>query len=146
MDTVAPNVRSQMMSRIQGKNTKPEIALRKALHRRGYRFRKNVRGLAGTPDIVLPKWKAVLFVNGCFWHRHLNCSKSTIPSSNAEFWNRKFHNNVERDKRNVDSLLADGWSVGVVWECTIGKHPSDNLLSCLEFFLSDVEASIRHFE
>ncbi|MCF3595427.1 DNA mismatch endonuclease Vsr [Rhodobacteraceae bacterium LMO-12] len=134
------------MSRIRGKNTKPEVALRKALHRCGYRFRVNVNGLTGSPDIVLPKWRTVLFVNGCYWHRHPNCSKATTPSSNTEFWTSKFRENVERDKRNVVDLLGQGWRVGVVWECAIGKQPSDDLLNSLESFLSGEDPALKHFE
>jgi DNA mismatch endonuclease (patch repair protein) len=104
-----------MMSRIRGRNTRPEVVLRKALHRRGFRFRLNAKKLSGSPDIVLPRWKTVLFVHGCYWHRHPGCRKATTPSSNVEFWAKKFRQNVERDARNIRDLQEAGWRVGVVW-------------------------------
>ncbi|WP_372574844.1 very short patch repair endonuclease [Ruegeria jejuensis] len=145
-DIVKPEVRSRMMSRIRGRNTKPEISLRKALHRRGLRYRLNVRNLPGSPDIVFPKWKTVLFVHGCYWHRHPGCPKTTTPSSNAEFWADKFEQNVERDKRNVDDLLSSGWRVGIVWECVIGHDPTESLLDKIEVFLHGDDGRPQEFE
>ncbi|WP_371449397.1 very short patch repair endonuclease [Bradyrhizobium sp.] len=103
------------MSGIRGKNTKPELILRKLLHARGFRYRLHAK-LPGKPDLVFPKHKAVLFVHGCFWHRH-ECSIFRWPGTRVEFWRTKINANFERDQRNVQKLLGHGWRVGVVWEC-----------------------------
>ena len=119
-DIVSEEQRSYNMSRIRCRNTKPEIAVRSALHRLGYRFTVNGprnRSLSGRPDIVLPKYETVVFVHGCFWHRHAGCRYATTPSSREEFWQAKFAANVERDQRNVERLASEGWKVVVVWEC-----------------------------
>ena len=105
------------MSRIRGRDTAPERAVRSALHRAGFRFRLNVEGLPGRPDVVLPRYRTVVFVHGCFWHRHAGCRNATRPSSNRDFWLAKFADNVRRDRRNVTALRKDGWKVLVVWEC-----------------------------
>ena len=97
IDTVKPEVRSRMMARIRGKNTQPEIMLRRALHRNGFRFRLHDRKLPGTPDLVFPRFRAVCFVQGCFWHRHLGCSYATMPSTNIGYWHKKFDANIERE-------------------------------------------------
>jgi DNA mismatch endonuclease, patch repair protein len=112
-----------MMSGIRNRNTKPEIRLRRALHALGFRFRLHAKGLPGKPDIVLRKHNAVIFVHGCFWHRHSNCRLATIPVSNADFWSEKFSRNVERDKANLEALALAGWRVGIIWEC--GVRPKD---------------------
>lgn len=117
VDSLTPVQRSERMSRIRSCNTKPEILLRKALHRIGFRFRLHGRKIKGKPDIVLPKYMAVVFVHGCFWHRHSGCKVASVPKSNTEFWLDKFERNVERDKRVTHELLEDGWRVFVVWEC-----------------------------
>lgn len=119
MDIFSPQKRSWNMSRIKSKDTAPEMRVRSALHRAGYRFRLHVKDLPGKPDIVLPKYKTVIFVHGCFWHRHKGCSKATTPSTNQEFWKKKFQQNVGRDKRNQAKLKKLGWKVVVVWECNI---------------------------
>ena len=118
-DIVDPETRSRMMAGIRGSNTKPEIALRKALHARGLRFRLHDKNLPGRPDIVLPKYRAVIFVNGCFWHRHEGCRYATMPATRSEFWKAKFRANVDRDKRNLNDLLEIGWRTLVVWECEL---------------------------
>lgn len=118
-DVVTAPVRSRMMSNIRSKNTKPEILLRKALHSRGFRFRLHCSNLPGKPDLVLPKYNVACFVHGCFWHRHQNCRFSTSPATRAEFWQTKFEQNVERDRRNIDSLHLAGWRVAIVWECQL---------------------------
>lgn len=105
------------MSRIRGGDTTPEKAVRSALHRMGYRFRLRVRELPGSPDIVLPRYRTVIFVHGCFWHRHPRCSFAYTPKSRVEFWQDKFEANVARDRRTSRSLRARGWRVIVVWEC-----------------------------
>ncbi|WP_025842140.1 very short patch repair endonuclease [Asaia platycodi] len=128
-DIVTPEVRSRMMSGIRGKNTKPEIVLRKALHARGFRYRLHDRALPGRPDIVLPKWKAVILVQGCFWHGH-DCSLFRMPSTRQEFWCEKIEGNRARDARNREQLIGQGWRVLEVWECAMkgpGRLKSDML-------------------
>ena len=120
-DIVDPETRSRMMSGIRGKDTKPELALRRALHARGFRYRLHDKKLPGKPDLILPKFHAAIFVHGCFWHRHEGCKHATTPATRPEFWQAKFRENVERDQRNIDALLALGWRVAVVWECEIRK-------------------------
>lgn len=118
-DTLTPKKRSWTMSRIRSKNTKPEVLVRSILHRLGFRFRLNGKGFPGNPDIVLRKYKTVIFVNGCFWHRHENCRKSTLPKTNTEFWQNKLDRNVSRDKLNLVNIAASGWNAVVVWECEL---------------------------
>ena len=119
--------RSYNMSRIRGKDTKPEKTLRSLLHRHGFRFRLNVTGLPGKPDIVLPKHRTVIFVHGCYWHRHPGCKYATTPATNAEFWMEKFKRNVERDNENQTACLGLGWKVVVVWECGLKNAQEDVL-------------------
>jgi len=134
-DTVTNQVRSRIMSRVRNKDTKAEVALRKALHAMGFRYRLNRRGLPGTPDLVFPRLGAILFVHGCFWHRHSGCRRATTPSSNVEFWAEKFTRNVTRDARNIADLRALGWRVGVVWECEVLGDSPDRLLPRIATFL-----------
>lgn len=115
-DFLSPKERSERMARIKGSNTRPEIALRKILHSLGLRYRLNGAGLLGKPDLVFPRYNAVVFVHGCFWHRHFNCSIATTPKSNTAFWVEKFEKNVARDDRVTGLLKAAGWRVFVVWE------------------------------
>lgn len=131
-DIVSPQQRSAMMSRIRSSNTKPELALRRALHARGYRFRTHVRGLPGTPDVVFTRRRAAVFVHGCFWHRH-GCGKTYTPKSRRDFWEEKFAANVERDKRVREALADEGWRVFVAWQCEI--ETDDSLLDRLVAFL-----------
>lgn len=119
MDTVSQNVRSRIMASVPNKNTKPEILLRKLLFSLGYRFRIHQKTLPGHPDIVLPKYKIVIFVNGCFWHRHQNCKYATTPVSRNEYWIKKFNNNINRDLNNYSQLKDMGWNVIVIWTCEI---------------------------
>ncbi|MFU7748045.1 very short patch repair endonuclease [Pseudomonas aeruginosa] len=116
-DVVNTLIRSRMMSGIRGKDTKPEMLVRRVLFKAGYRFRLHRKDLPGVPDVVLPKWKVALFVHGCFWHMHQDCSKAKIPSTRTEFWRRKLEANVERDLRAQVALAEAGWRVVVVWEC-----------------------------
>lgn len=109
------------MSRIPGRNTSPEVLVRSLLHRRGYRFRLHRKDLPGTPDIVLPMYATVIFVNGCFWHRHRGCKFAYSPKSNSEFWKKKFMANVARDRRVRRELQELGWKVLYVWECELRK-------------------------
>jgi DNA mismatch endonuclease (patch repair protein) len=116
LDGVDPK-RSALMSRVKGRNTKPELIVRRAVHSLGFRFRLDGRKLAGTPDLVLPRLKKVIFVHGCFWHRHEGCPKSTHPKTRRRFWRSKFNANVKRDARNEAELKRLGWEVFVIWEC-----------------------------
>ena len=109
--------RSRNMSAIKSKNTKPEIKVRKVLHSMGYRFRLYSKDLPGSPDIVLPKYKTVIFVHGCFWHRHKNCKYASTPKTRQEFWEAKFRENINRDKLNQENLSSKGWKILIVWEC-----------------------------
>ena len=118
--------RSRNMSAIKSKNTKPEIKVRKVLHSMGYRFRLHSKDLPGSPDIVLPKYKTVIFVHGCFWHRHENCKYASTPKTRQEFWNKKFNENINRDKINQENLSSKGWKIIIVWECEI-KNKKINL-------------------
>ena len=126
--------RSRNMSAIKSKNTKPEIAVRKLLHSMGYRFRLHRKDLPGSPDIVLPKYKTVIFVHGCFWHRHQNCKYASNPKTRREFWEKKFKENIERDKKTQEKLKNLGWKTNIVWECEIKKQ--DKLIKKLEDFLN----------
>lgn len=119
VDSLTCAERSERMSRIRGKNTRPEIALRRVLHRLGLRYRLYGGGLPGKPDLVLPRFKAVVFVHGCFWHRHQGCSIATTPKSNTAFWVSKFETNVARDERALLALASLGWKAFVVWECEV---------------------------
>ena len=118
VDTVLPAVRSRMMSRVKGRNTAPEMAVRCALHAAGYRFRLHRGDLPGRPDIVLPHYGMAVLVHGCFWHGH-DCRRGRRPGSNVEFWNLKLARNVERDRVNVRALEAGGWRVTTLWECEL---------------------------
>ena len=117
--------RSRNMSAIKSKNTKPEIAVRKLLHSMGYRFRLHRKDLPGSPDIVLPKYKTVIFVHGCFWHRHKNCKYASTPKTRQEFWEAKFRENINRDKLNQANLSSKGWKIIIVWECEIKDKDFD---------------------
>ena len=123
MDSLSPEHRSWNMSRIRGTNTKPELQLRSLLHRAGYRFRLQDKRLPGRPDIVLPKYRAAIFVHGCFWHRHEGCPKTTTPSTRREFWQEKFRRTVERDRQKAAEIEASGWDVITVWECELETSP-----------------------
>ena len=129
-DNHTKEVRSMNMSHIRSTNSKPEETVRKYLFSKGLRYRKNVRTLPGKPDIVLRKYKTVVFVNGCFWHKH-DCGRFVMPSSNTEYWSKKISRNVERDKVNKELLEKDGWRVIVIWECQLKKKNAEQNLSKL---------------
>lgn len=133
-DIVSKEARSKMMSGIKGKNTKPEMLVRSMLHKMGYRFRLHMKDLPGKPDIVLPKYHTVVFVHGCFWHRHSGCKYAYTPKSRSDFWNEKFKKNVERDSANRDGLQRAGWVVLTVWECETKNV--DSLSKALEMLMS----------
>jgi len=128
--------RSFNMSRIRGKDTKPELIVRSLVHQMGYRFRLHRKDLPGKPDLVLPGHRKIIFVHGCFWHMHRCRYGRVTPKTNADFWQAKREGNVERDRRNRKSLKADGWEVLTVWECWI-RHPEERLIPRLEAFLED---------
>jgi DNA mismatch endonuclease (patch repair protein) len=124
-DVHTPEQRSFNMSRIRGRDTKPEVRLRSLLHREGLRFRKNVKSLPGKPDIVFPKYRAVVRVHGCYWHRHQGCRFTTMPSTRQSFWAAKFQGTVERDRKTERALVDLGWRVFTVWECDLREHASE---------------------
>ena len=118
-DIHSPAKRSEIMSRVKSKNTKPEVLVRSQLHRAGLRFRLHRKDLPGRPDIVMPSLRTVILVHGCFWHQHPGCKKTAIPKQNAEFWEAKLLRNVERDRSNREQLEAMGWNVEVLWQCRL---------------------------
>lgn len=132
-DRLTKAQRSDNMSRIRGKNTKPEIIVRSLIHRLGLRFRLHTSGLPGRPDVVLRRHETVVFVHGCFWHRHRNCKDAGIPKTRTEWWREKLEGNAKRDRKNARSLKRNGWRVITVWECETGKP--DRLKSRLEKLL-----------
>lgn len=121
MDDRTPEERSKNMSRIRANNTKIEVKVRQELFSRGYRFRKNDKRYPGKPDVVLPKYHTVIFINGCFWHHHANCKRATTPKSNTEYWEHKFNRNIENDKKHTKELQDAGWQVITIWECELKK-------------------------
>lgn len=129
-DNHSKEIRSMNMSHIRSKNSKPEVCVRKYLFSRGLRYRKNVKKLPGCPDIVLPKYKTVVFVNGCFWHHH-DCGRFVWPSSNVEYWHNKINRNVERDAQNTALLIEQGWQVLTIWECQLKKKTAEENLNIL---------------
>jgi len=136
MDVHSPEQRSYNMSRIKGKNTKPELLVRKWLWAHGYRYRLHRKDLPGKPDIVFPGRKKVVFVHGCFWHKH-NCRYFKWPETNSEFWKTKIESNVKRDKENYRKLNNEGWEYLVVWECETKSRQSSSLAKKIQIFLSD---------
>ena len=123
-----PMTRSENMARVKNKNTQPEVYLRKLLWHRGFRYRLNYKSLPGSPDIYIPKYKVVIFVNGCFWHMHENCSYASIPKNNHDFWKSKLEGNVQRDKQNYIKLESMGINVIVVWGCEIKQMMKDKMV------------------
>ena len=135
MDIVDTVTRSRMMAGIKGRNTRPEMIVRRFLHANGYRFRLHRRDLPGSPDIVLPRFRTCIFVHGCFWHRHAGCRYATTPKTRPEFWQTKFERNVDRDVRARAALVADGWTVVTIWECEL-KSPIITLGHVLQLLRS----------
>ena len=132
LDKFSTEKRSSIMSSVKSKNTRPEVMVRSMLHKRGLRFRLHSKDLPGSPDIVLPKYKTVIFVNGCFWHGH-DCPKSRRPASNQSFWDEKLNKNIERDKANYALLKELGWDVKIIWECSVQNTTTEiinGLLHC----------------
>ena len=137
-DTVDKPTRSRIMAGIRGKDTKPELALRKALHACGFRYRLHAKRLPGKPDLVFPSHRAVCFVHGCFWHRHPGCRYATMPKTHTDFWEAKFAATVTRDRQSRTQLLQEGWRVAVVWECSLrGKRLPATISKVADWLLSD---------
>lgn len=136
-DCMTPEQRHDCMASIHSEDTRPEQAVRRELWHRGYRFRKCVRTLPGTPDIVLPKYRTCIFVNGCFWHGHKGCSKFVMPKTRTEFWVNKIARNQERDLVNIQRLESIGWSAITVWECELGKSGIENTMEKIESMLEE---------
>ena len=140
-DTVDKATRSRIMAAIRGKDTKPELVLRKALHARGFRYRLHGKGLPGRPDLVFPKYHAVCFIHGCFWHRHESCRYATTPKTREDFWKAKFAATVARDERSHARLLETGWRVAIVWECSLrGNRLKVTVSEIAEWLASDSPA------
>lgn len=141
-DVLTPEQRQLNMSRIRGRDTKPEMLVRRGLHARGLRYLLHDRKLPGRPDLVFPRYGAVVFVHGCFWHAH-GCALSKLPATRQEFWNKKLAENAARDRRAIEALLADGWRVLVVWECALrgpGRRMDDDVVEALA---ADIRSGTR---
>lgn len=143
--------RSQMMASIRAKDTWPELTLRRFLFARGFRYRLHVREIPGSPDLVFPRYSAVVFVHGCFWHRHQGCRYATTPQRNNAFWMQKFQKNIERDRRAVEESRKIGWRVAIVWECSLKESVTGAGLAVEAWLRSDekmliVSASVRDGE
>lgn len=137
-DTVDSSTRSRIMAAIKGRNTKPELLIRSLLHKNGFRFRLHVKDLPGKPDIVLPRYRSVIFVHGCFWHGHQNCQFFRLPATHTEFWQAKILRNQSNDSKVVKLLLASNWRVCIVWECSImgAKKDPQKVVSTIADWLS----------
>lgn len=131
------------MRAVRRSNTKPELELRQRLHAMGLRYRLNVRTLPGSPDLVFPRYHAVVFVHGCFWHRHDKCRRTTMPKSRMDFWAKKFERNIERDVEVQQALTTQGWRVGVVWECELNKSSADLTAASVAQWLKSDPAAMR---
>jgi DNA mismatch endonuclease (patch repair protein) len=135
MDTFDREKRSEIMKKISGKNTYPEMVVRKMLHRMGYRYRLHRTDLPGKPDIVLPKYKKIILIHGCFWHGHEGCKRSKLPDTNRDFWRKKISKNMERDRYVIEELKRLGWSVLTIWNCEIRNKNLKKLEEKLEGFI-----------
>jgi DNA mismatch endonuclease, patch repair protein len=138
-DIVDPETRSRIMRAVPRSSTKPELALRRRLHAKGLRYVLGRRDLPGSPDLVLPRWRAVVFVHGCFWHRHKGCSRATTPKTRQVYWLPKFARNVTRDRDVTAALESDGWRVAVVWECELTARKADATADRLARWIRDGE-------
>lgn len=139
-DTLSPEQRSQLMAKVHGKDTAIEKKVRSYLHEKGYRFRKHIATLPGSPDIVLPKYKAAIFIHGCFWHGHYGCRKSRLPTARYSFWEEKRQANLERDARKISELFNFGWRVAVVWQCALEKPTTlSHTMDILEDWINSEE-------
>jgi len=142
-DVHSSEVRSFNMSQIKGKDTKPEQIVRKYLHKLGYRFRLHVKDLPGKPDIVLPKYKTIIFINGCFWHGHHGCRYFKVPKTRSDWWLNKINGNVSRDLKNEQTLIRAGWKVVVIWECGLKRN---NLHETFVYLLNIINTSNKSNE
>jgi DNA mismatch endonuclease, patch repair protein len=142
MDTFSREKRSDIMRQVRSSNTAPELLVRRLLHRSGYRFKLYGSDLPGNPDIILPKYRAIILVHGCFWHRHKNCIDATMPKSNISYWERKFERNIKRDRLIKRTLIRLGWRVITVWECQT-KHPSRLLSKLVKELMTARSASLK---
>jgi DNA mismatch endonuclease, patch repair protein len=140
MDTLSPHERSERMGRVKGKDTKPEMKVRRLVHRLGYRYRLHAAYLPGKPDLVFPQRRCVIFVHGCFWHRHQGCALCRMPKSRLEFWKPKLDYNRKRDSRNQQKLRRGGWRLLIVWECELADEEA--LKSTIVEFLDQEDADI----
>ncbi len=127
-DTFSKKQRSEIMARVKSRDTAPERQVRSWLHKKGYRFRIHRKDLPGSPDIILPKYKTLIFVHGCFWHRHTGCKRATTPLTNKECWDNKFEKNIKRDRKIIETLERMGWTVIIIWECEIKANSFTNKL------------------
>jgi len=145
VDIVDPSTRSRMMAGIKGRNTKPELLIRHLLHRKGFRYRIHVKDLPGKPDIVLPKYRSVIFVHGCFWHGHQGCHLFRLPATRTEFWQEKILRNQTNDHRAVELLLASNWRVCIVWECSIrgARKDPEKVVNTIIDWLSGTELCLE---
>jgi len=137
VDKFSKHKRSEIMSHIKSKNTKPEITVRKIIYSLGYRYRLHRKDLPGKPDLAFIKKKKVIFINGCFWHGHSGCKKSALPDTNYEFWNNKIKNNVNRDTLNYQRLKDMGWKYLVIWQCELKNDKPENIKSKIIHFLNE---------
>ena len=142
-DPLTPSQRHKCMSHIRSRNTTPEKVVRNELWRRGYRYRLNDRRLPGSPDLVLPKYRAVIFINGCFWHGHRGCAKYVVPKTNVEFWREKVARNIARDEFNAQRLDTLAWTVITVWECELSKKNVHTTIARIE---SELQAARTKYE
>ena len=144
-DILTKEERSALMAKVKGKNTKPEIYVRKYLFSKGFRYRVNDPRYPGRPDIILPKYRTAIFVHGCFWHGHESCKYARLPLTNREFWENKIRTNIERDKRNIELLKQEGWKVVVVWQCELRNRRlrEERMKRLVEEIEADEEPTVR---
>jgi DNA mismatch endonuclease (patch repair protein) len=138
MDTFSKLKRSEIMAKVLSKDTKPEIVVRKYLFSKGFRYRKNVKDLPGKPDIVLPKYKTIIFIHGCFWHGHESCEAAKLPASNTDYWIKKVSSNIKRYTQNIQSLSTFGWNVITIWECELKMK---NRSKRLELLVEEIKSN-----
>ena len=143
-DILSREQRSLLMSKVRSSDTKPEWILRCALHRLGFRYKLKNKRLPGNPDLVFPKYRTVVFVHGCFWHRHAGCKDASMPKTNQSFWTEKFSENVQRDTRVVESLLRQGWKVMIVWECELVNKTIETIEKVAHTIRSNVHTLSQH--
>lgn len=139
MDVFSKSKRSDIMSKVSGKDTRPELLVRKYLFSKGFRYRKNVKDMPGKPDILLLKYKTIIFVHGCFWHGHEGCDAAKLPASNVDYWIKKISSNIKRDSQNIQQLRMLGWNIIVVWECELKPKIRENIL---EQLIEKIKANI----